>query len=44
MKKWLFKGNTVEVFEDNEWWDAVVIAVKDNKVLIHFVDGARPIQ
>ena len=26
MKKWLLKGNTVEVFEDNEWWDAVVIA------------------
>ena len=39
--KWLKKGALVEVYADNEWWDAKCILFNKNFVRVHYVGGVR---
>ena len=39
--KWLKKGALVEVYADNEWWDANCILFNKNFVRVHYVGGVR---
>ena len=41
-QKWLKKGALVEVYTDNEWWDATCILFNKNFVRVHYVGGMRP--
>ena len=41
-RKWLRKGAIIEVFTDNDWWDAEVVVFNKNFVRIHYVGGSSP--
>ena len=41
-RKWLRKGATVEIFADNEWWNAEILAFNREFVRIHYVGGGHP--
>ena len=41
-RKWLRKGATVEIFADNEWWNAEILAFNKEFVRIHYVGGGHP--
>jgi len=41
-RKWLRKGAIIEVFTENDWWDAEVIVFNKNFVRIHYVGGSSP--
>ena len=41
-RKWLRKGAIIEVFTENDWWNAEVIVFNKNFVRIHYVGGSSP--
>jgi len=41
-RKWLREGATVEIFAENDWWDAKILAFNRKSVHIHYIGGGHP--